>query len=261
MSLRLYRVKDWGSLYENNRTRELKAMAWVPVPNRHDGDGYTTLISRQDGAAMFGAWIAILQVASRCDPRGTLLRDGAIPHNPESLSRMTRIPKKILELALEICCNECKWLEIIVPHEGAGIPQDDAGECLGMEGKERTEGNGMEGNILPETHARVLIHFLNEKTGRAFRETDANLTVITARLKEDGVDIAGCKMMIERQVRRWKGTESEEYLRPETLFGKTKFDSYYAAKYQPVPERANGNKINGFNNTKTYVKPDHTQGF
>lgn len=84
----------------------------------------------------------------------------------------------------------------------------------------------------PET--RVALHYLNEKSGRHFRESESSLSVIQARLSEPGVDIAGVKLMIDRQCRRWKGTSQEEYLRPETLFGKTKFDSYYAARELPV---------------------------
>ena len=47
--------------------------------------------------------------------------------------------------------------------------------------------------------------------------------------------------MIDRQVKRWKGTTQEEYLRPQTLFGKEKFDGYYAARNQPISEENRGN--------------------
>ena len=81
---------------------------------------------------------------------------------------------------------------------------------------------------------RVALHFLNQESGRSFREVDSNLSVIQARLAESGVTIDGVRSMITRQVKRWKGTTQEEYLRPETLFGKTKFDSYYAARELPI---------------------------
>ena len=60
------RVKNWTDIYENNRTRELVDMKWVPVPNRHDGDGYNEIMDHPDGLAHFAAWILILQVASKC---------------------------------------------------------------------------------------------------------------------------------------------------------------------------------------------------
>jgi hypothetical protein len=54
-----YRVKDWSKIYENNRTRELKRMDWVPIPNKMDGDGFTELVDHPNGAAHLGAWLAL----------------------------------------------------------------------------------------------------------------------------------------------------------------------------------------------------------
>ena len=85
------------------------------------------------------------------------------------------------------------------------------------------------------TWARVAIHHLNEKSGKKFRETQTNLDFVVNRIKEGGVDIDGIKKMIDRQVDLWKGnSDMEQYLRPETLFNKTKFDGYYAAKDLPA---------------------------
>jgi hypothetical protein len=41
----LYRIVDWDELFENSRTRQMKKMTWVPLPNKHDGDGYTELMT------------------------------------------------------------------------------------------------------------------------------------------------------------------------------------------------------------------------
>mgnify|MGYP002813370639 CR=1 FL=1 len=78
--------------------------------------------------------------------------------------------------------------------------------------------------------SRVALFFLTEKSGKRFRETETNLGFIEARLKEPEVDIEGVKTMISRQCSLWLNTNMAEYLRPETLFNKTKFDSYYAAR-------------------------------
>ncbi len=84
------------------------------------------------------------------------------------------------------------------------------------------------------SNATSILLFLNQKSGRGFRITETNLGFIEARLSESGVDVDGCKKMIERQCAKWLGTEQSEYLRPETLFNKTKFDSYYSAKNLPI---------------------------
>lgn len=124
--MKVYRIKDWDKCYENNRTRELKAMQWVPIPNKLDGDGYTLLMEKKNGTAIFGAWIACVEVASKCDPRGTLLRTGEKPHDIDSLSRISRVPKELIKQMLEVCVNECKWIEYIDLRTGAEIPHEDA---------------------------------------------------------------------------------------------------------------------------------------
>jgi len=50
-------------MYENNRTRELKRLEWFPMPNKQDGDGYTLIMEQKDGPAIFGAWVACVQIA------------------------------------------------------------------------------------------------------------------------------------------------------------------------------------------------------
>jgi uncharacterized phage protein (TIGR02220 family) len=106
-----------------------------------------------------------------------------------------------------------------------------------------TEGSA-EGNQIPvpPTTAepldppREILRFLNTQCGRDFRDTETNLGFIRARLAEPGVTADGVKIMIVRQCNRWLRTTQAEYLRPETLFNKTKFDAYYAAKDLPAHE-------------------------
>jgi uncharacterized phage protein (TIGR02220 family) len=103
-------------------------------------------------------------------------------------------------------------------------------------------------------HARAAIHHLNEKTGKRFREVESSMVVISARLSEPGVTIEGVLKMIDRQVDKWKGTTMEEYLRPETLFGKQKFDGYYAAKDQPIQNSAVAVKLPEQNQMQEKIK-------
>lgn len=124
--MKLYRIRNWSKLFENNRTKEIKHMAWVPIPNKQDGDGYTQVMDRPDGAAIFGAWIACVQIASRCDPRGTLIRDGGKPHDSQSLSRMSRMPPAVIQAMLEALSNpDVNWLEV----NPAGACDNPAGGC------------------------------------------------------------------------------------------------------------------------------------
>lgn len=137
-----YRVKGWDEHFENNRSRERKKLDWVPVPNKHDGEGYNILISHEDGPAHFAAWIAIIQVASKCQPRGTLVRDSGTPHDAKSLSVKTRLPVEIFVSALQrLTCAEIGWLEVF---DVAPSCENVAPECLEEKGKK--EENGREEN-------------------------------------------------------------------------------------------------------------------
>jgi hypothetical protein len=149
------RVRDWDARFENNRTRELKKLEWVPVSNRMDDDAYLELVADGDGAAHLGCWLAIIGIASRCHPRGTLIRDNGTPHAAESLARISRLPVALLQGAISVLIS-IGWLEVVsgdeIPQDGAGIPQvgaalsqDGAGishrRKEGKEGRELSEGS------------------------------------------------------------------------------------------------------------------------
>lgn len=158
--MNLYRIKYWDEHYENNRTRDMKDMRWVPIPCSLDGDGYTMIMEKKNGAALYGAWIACVIVAARCGTRGTLMRSSGIPHDSVSLSRLTRIAQPIMEEMLKVCTLECKWFEIIslqvdaeIPHEGAEIPHDPARN--GMEGNRREENRREENGREEKKRARA----------------------------------------------------------------------------------------------------------
>lgn len=74
-----------------------------------------------------------------------------------------------------------------------------------------------------------IIDYLNEKTGRSFRNVDANKKLIKARWN-DGYKLDDFKAVIDNMVANWSGKEfngtpAENYLQPKTLFS-NKFDSY-----------------------------------
>ena len=110
------RVRDWTRHFETSESKKLKFLKWVAIPNKTDGEGYTALVDHPNAAAHLGAWYAIVETASRQDPRGTLPR--GIPQDisgiSRSLGRISRLPSEIFEEVLprliEIgwveCCQE-----------------------------------------------------------------------------------------------------------------------------------------------------------
>lgn len=143
----MLRIKNWDKLFENNRTREMVKMQWVPVPNRHDGEGYSTLMSHSDGLAFYGAWQLILQTASKCLDRGVLSRDDGTALDAHAIAVKTRAPESILRKAIPVLI-EIGWLELFGENPAggcgipAGIPQEGARNRI--EGREENRRNRRE---------------------------------------------------------------------------------------------------------------------
>lgn len=77
----------------------------------------------------------------------------------------------------------------------------------------------------PDVAKRVL-DFLNSKTQRRYQPVKANLEMIEARLK-DGATEQELMQVVAKKCREWAGDEKMSlYLRPATLFNRTKFAQY-----------------------------------
>ena len=93
-----------------------------------------------------------------------------------------------------------------------------------------------------------IVDYLNEKAHKKYRSNNkTTIRHINARLKE-GRTLSDFKQVIDNRCATWLGTDMEQYLRPETLFG-SKFESYLNS---PAPKRRGsdgrllGEKSNGW---------------
>ena len=74
-----------------------------------------------------------------------------------------------------------------------------------------------------------IIDYLNEKAHKNYRSNSkTTIRHINARLKE-GYTLSDFKQVIDNRCATWLGTDMEQYLRPETLFG-SKFENYLNAR-------------------------------
>ena len=93
-----------------------------------------------------------------------------------------------------------------------------------------------------------IIDYLNEKAHKKYRSNNkTTIRHINARLKE-GRTLSDFKQVIDNRCATWLGTDMEQYLRPETLFG-SKFESYLnasAPKRRGSDGRLLGEKSNGW---------------
>lgn len=235
--MKLYSIREWGKLYENSRSRVVTDLAWVKVPNHHDGENYTSIVTHEKGAIIFSAWILIVQIASKCDPRGTLIRDNQKPHTPLTLSLKTRAPVEWFEIALDYLEHHTDWIEVqevsgdrqptvIVPSPAYHPPVIDLPK-KGM--------NGMkEGNGIPATLDEAVSMTMTCGIPPDFVEL-----VFTKWFERDGRDGAGVEVgFVKHAVGRWSregmnwrnGTHNGKENKAKTRF-----------KPQGMPNPGNGN--------------------
>ena len=103
----------------------------------------------------------------------------------------------------------------------------------------KTDNNEIDNNEIDNNNNKLLIckeiiSYLNLKAKKNFKvDTASHQKFIKARLKE-GYVLEDFKKVVDIVVAKWKGTEYEQYLQPQTLFG-NKMDNYLN---QPMPKRS-----------------------
>lgn len=76
----LLRVRDWGTYFENYKSREYDRCSFVCLPNKQHGMGLTYILSQPDGDAIYGIWCLIVGACSQQRrPRSGWLTDDGTP--------------------------------------------------------------------------------------------------------------------------------------------------------------------------------------
>lgn len=98
----------------------------------------------------------------------------------------------------------------------------------------KTDNNEIDNNNNKLSICKEIISYLNLKAKKNFKvNTASHQKFIKARLKE-GYVLEDFKKVVDIMVAKWKGTEYEQYLQPQTLFG-NKMDNYLN---QSMPRKA-----------------------
>lgn len=145
--MKLLKIAGWNEHFENNRSRTVTDLKWVAIPNRHDGEGYSRLMSDKNAAEIFTVWILLLQVASRCKPRGSLIRNDGMPMDLAMIAIRTRAPLKWFTKSVPFL-KQIGWVEESASDCQSGDSQL-TGDC--QAGDEGREGNGKEGKEMKGT--------------------------------------------------------------------------------------------------------------
>jgi len=103
-------IREWDKCFEGSKSRGFNNKSSCQMPNKH-GLGYRYLVRQKNGAAIFGAWCALVQVLSKQDkPRQGYCTDtGRIdgrPYTAIDLEMLTDIPAKVFEEMLQVCGSQ-----------------------------------------------------------------------------------------------------------------------------------------------------------
>ena len=98
-----------------------------------------------------------------------------------------------------------------------------------------------------------IVDYLNQKAGTKYKASSKKTkSCIHARLSE-GFTLEDFKTVIDKKCAEWIGTDFQQYLRPETLFG-TKFESYLNAKVTVHKNNSNAeSSANAKNSTDEFM--------
>lgn len=100
-----YYIRNWDRHFETSQSRKCATLSWVALPNKHDGKSFRRLIRMANGPALYGAWVLIVQVASKCPTRG-ILSDADGPLTAEDIAVKTDTSTGLIAEALEVLSSD-----------------------------------------------------------------------------------------------------------------------------------------------------------
>lgn len=210
---------------------------WIKLTtDMFDNPKIKYLRSLPDGDRLLLVWVAVLTMAGRCNANGMLILTDTIPYSAEMIANEFDFDLNTVKLALK-AFNDLSmiavvngtfavpgWSEYQSTDKLEQIRERDKERKRIERAKKKDDGNA-------EKIAEI-VEYLNSVCGTNYRANSAQTQKnINGRLGE-GFTVDDFKLVIDAKAKEWKGTDMEQYLRPDTLFRPTKFESYanYAKK-------------------------------
>lgn len=151
-----YRIKNWSTIYENDRSRQRDQCRWCAIPNKQDGLGYSRLVSMKNGPAMYGCFIALAMIISKQGKH----RDGYLTTKghatdpaltADDISIIIRMPVELVEQTLSATSSAVvDWVEKIQnteQNEESGTDSHPSNSAVTADSPHsHPEGKGKEGN-------------------------------------------------------------------------------------------------------------------
>ncbi len=142
---KIYRIAKWKETFEVSESRRHKVLYWVSVPNNMSSNGYVEMINHfgQDAPAMYGAWIALVMIASHGTVRGLLCSSRGIGYTVARLSQLSHFPNSVFEKLIPWASSpEVGWLEELTAATAKSLLNDSNGPESSEKTQENGNGNG-----------------------------------------------------------------------------------------------------------------------
>lgn len=110
-----YQIANWHETFETADSRRHKSLTWVSLPNDLQSNGYQTLIEQQPdhAAELYGAWCALIAVASKCPTRGVLAASNGSAYTVQRLATLTYLPVETMQRLIDWATTQSVgWLEV-----------------------------------------------------------------------------------------------------------------------------------------------------
>lgn len=240
---------------------------WIKITTDIFDDEKILLIeSLPDAYAIIVVWFKLLCLAGKQNNSGVFMM-GQIAYTDKMLATIFRMKESTVQLALQTF-EQFGMVEIIdgvitIPNWGKHQNLDQLEskkEYMRKYMKEyREKQKLLTGKTSCKTNSKAnvseadkeedkekeeeiyisIVSYLNQRAGTNYRASSKKTkSCIHARL-EEGFTLDDFKTVIDKKADEWIGTEYEQYLRPETLFG-TKFESYLNANIRKPQASSQG---------------------
>lgn len=131
--MEVWRIAKWSETFETSDSRNYKSLPWVSVPTTLCSNGYQSLVEEfgADAPAIYGAWNAMVAVASKCPVRGTLATSKGVPYSLERIIREAYMHPDCLlvfqRLVAWASSESVGWIEDAT--KASTTPQQGSGEA------------------------------------------------------------------------------------------------------------------------------------
>lgn len=108
------RIKDWEEHFEKSQSKRVAGpLSWLPLPTRQDGLKFSRLMRRKDGVTVLGTFILMLEIAAKCEPRGSFITKNGKMMTSSDFSEMSRAPRVVFDRSIKVLISdEIGWLEL-----------------------------------------------------------------------------------------------------------------------------------------------------